>query len=55
MATQDSGALRFDADWDAGDMGCGELILELRTRMRGLRPGQSLHLIATIPALSISL
>jgi len=38
-----------DADWDAGDMGCGELILELRTRVRAMRPGQVLRLVARDP------
>jgi tRNA 2-thiouridine synthesizing protein A len=40
---------RADADWDAGDMGCGELILELRARMNALRPGQMLRLVARDP------
>ncbi len=30
-------------------MGCGELLLELRTRMGGLRPGQVFELIAHDP------
>lgn len=32
--------------WDAGDMGCGELIVLLLARMRRLPPGGMLHLIA---------
>lgn len=36
-------------DWDAGDMGCGELILGLRLRMRRLRAGEVLHVIALDP------
>ena len=32
--------------WDAGDLGCGELVLELRLRMASMRPGQVLRLIA---------
>jgi tRNA 2-thiouridine synthesizing protein A len=35
--------------WDAGEMGCGELILELRVRMRELRPGEVLKLCARDP------
>jgi tRNA 2-thiouridine synthesizing protein A len=35
--------------WDAGDMGCGELVLELRLRMKTLQPGEQLHLIARDP------
>jgi hypothetical protein len=34
--------IHIDAERNAGDMGCGELILELRTRMRALRPGRLL-------------
>lgn len=36
-------------DWDAGDMGCGELVLELRFRMDALAPGQVIRLRATDP------
>lgn len=35
-----------DSSWDAGDMGCGELVLELRLRLRAM-PGQVLKLTAT--------
>ncbi len=31
--------------WDAGDLGCGELVIELRQRIRKLEPGQIFHLI----------
>jgi tRNA 2-thiouridine synthesizing protein A len=37
------------AEWDAGDMGCGELVIELRSRLDGLRPGQIMKLIARDP------
>jgi tRNA 2-thiouridine synthesizing protein A len=37
------------AEWDAGDMGCGELLLELRTRLDTLRPGQVMKLTARDP------
>jgi tRNA 2-thiouridine synthesizing protein A len=33
--------------WDAGGMGCGELVLLLMLRLRGLAPGQVLELTAT--------
>ncbi len=36
-------------EWDAGDMGCGELVLQLRTRMRALGPGAVLRLVALDP------
>jgi len=32
--------------WDAGEMGCGELLIELAGRMKALRPGQVLELRA---------
>jgi tRNA 2-thiouridine synthesizing protein A len=35
-----------DDTWDAGDMGCGELVLALRIRLRTM-PGRTLKLIAT--------
>lgn len=38
-----------DATWDAGDLGCGELVLELRCRLEAMRPGQLLTLIARDP------
>jgi tRNA 2-thiouridine synthesizing protein A len=43
------GRIEADALWDAGDMGCGELVLELRTRIAQLKPGQVLKLIARDP------
>ena len=38
-----------DAEWDAGDMGCGDLVLELRARMEPLAPGRVLKLTARDP------
>jgi tRNA 2-thiouridine synthesizing protein A len=38
-----------DSAWDAGDMGCGELVLELRLRLKPMRPGQLLKLTARDP------
>ena len=43
------GRFEADAEWDAGDLGCGELVLELRTRIAQLRLGQVLKLIARDP------
>ena len=37
------------AAWDAGDLGCGELLLALRTRVRELAPGAVLKLSTTDP------
>ena len=38
-----------DPEWDAGDLGCGELVLELRTRLSAMGPGQVLRLTARDP------
>ncbi len=37
------------AEWDAGDMGCGDLVLELRNRMKEMPSGQIMRLLATNP------
>jgi len=41
--------LRIIDEWDAGDLGCGDLVLELRLRMDAMRPGQVLTLTARDP------
>ncbi|MCI0651082.1 MAG: sulfurtransferase TusA family protein [Planctomycetes bacterium] len=38
-----------DATWDAGDMSCGDLVLELRLRLRALPPGAILAVTARDP------
>ncbi|HEU5197539.1 MAG TPA: sulfurtransferase TusA family protein [Methylomirabilota bacterium] len=38
-----------DAEWNAGDLGCGELVLELRGRLHAMQPGQVLRLEARDP------
>ena len=40
------------AQWDAGELGCGELVLELRFRLSTLRPGDLFRLIALDPGAS---
>ena len=40
-------ATTADAEWDAGDLGCGELVLELRGRMLELAANGVLRLTAT--------
>jgi tRNA 2-thiouridine synthesizing protein A len=35
-----------DSTWDAGALGCGELLLQLRGRVEALAPGQQLRLVA---------
>lgn len=37
---------RAAAAWDAGEMGCGELVLELRLRLADLAPGEVFSLVA---------
>jgi len=39
-------AVDVDVEWDAGDLGCGELVLELRMRLEAMRSGHVLRLIA---------
>jgi tRNA 2-thiouridine synthesizing protein A len=38
-----------DAEWDAGDMGCGELVLALRMRMHNLPFGGLIKVTALDP------
>jgi tRNA 2-thiouridine synthesizing protein A len=40
---------RADAEWNAGDLGCGDLVLALRGRMEALAPRQILKLTALDP------
>jgi tRNA 2-thiouridine synthesizing protein A len=37
----------YDSEWDAGGMGCGDLVLELRIRIQSLKSGHVLKLTAT--------
>ena len=39
-------AIRIADEWDAGDMGCGEVIILLRMRMQRLGPGDVFKLTA---------
>jgi tRNA 2-thiouridine synthesizing protein A len=41
--------LRADEFFDAGDMGCGDLVLELRFRLKAMRPGSVLDILAKDP------
>jgi tRNA 2-thiouridine synthesizing protein A len=36
-----------DAEWDAGDLGCGDLVLQLMIRMTAMAPGRMLRLVAS--------
>jgi tRNA 2-thiouridine synthesizing protein A len=35
-----------DAEWDAGAMACGDLVLELRVRLQSIKPGEVLKVVA---------
>ena len=37
---------QIDLVWEAGDLACGDLILQLRGRMETMRPGEVLRLVA---------
>lgn len=41
--------LHIDSEWDAGDMGCGDLVLELRIRLQAMSSGQILKVVARDP------
>lgn len=41
--------LRFDEAWDAGDLGCGELVLELKRRLDRMEPDRVIKVIALDP------
>jgi tRNA 2-thiouridine synthesizing protein A len=43
--------IRADAEWDAGDLGCGQLVLDLRNRLKAM-PGDVLKVIALDPGAS---
>jgi tRNA 2-thiouridine synthesizing protein A len=42
-------AIRPDEAWDAGELGCGELVIVLFLRLRALPPGARFLLTATDP------
>lgn len=44
-----SSPLSADTEWDAGDMACGELLLDLRLRLESMQAGKILKLIARDP------
>ena len=41
--------MAIDREWDAGDMGCGDLLVELRSQLAALGPGRTLKVIARDP------
>lgn len=50
-----AGSISADAEWDAGDLACGDLVLELLKKMKALPPGAVLKLTATDPAARIDI
>lgn len=45
----------LDAEYDAGETGCGELLMELFLRMRHLAPGGAIRVTARDPAAPIEM
>ena len=41
--------MKADAEWNAGDLGCGELVFELKIRMAALPPKSILKVTAEDP------
>jgi len=41
--------------WDAGEMGCAQLIVELRRRLVAMEPGAKLEVIAQSPGAPVDL
>lgn len=37
------------AEWNAGNMGCGQLVFELSRRMKGMKPGETIEITASDP------
>ena len=46
-SSPDASTLHFDQSWDAGDLGCGELVIHLRFRLKAMEPGQVMRVHAT--------
>jgi tRNA 2-thiouridine synthesizing protein A len=44
-----SASIDTDDTWDAGDLGCGELVLELKMRLDRMEPGRLMKLVALDP------
>ena len=42
-------------EWDAGHMGCGEILLLLRRRMQALSPGEAFKLTARDPGAPVDM
>lgn len=49
-----SSSLKHDLEWNAGELGCGDLVLELRKQV-GRIPGRVLKLVALDPGAAVDL
>lgn len=49
IGPQAFGGMRMEESWDAGEMGCGRLVIELRRRVDALGPGDRLRVSARDP------
>lgn len=43
------------ARWDAGEMGCGQLVFELSRRVNQMNPGETLEVVAHDPGARVDL
>jgi tRNA 2-thiouridine synthesizing protein A len=41
--------------WEAGEIGCGQLVVELRLRLNRMKPGDRLEVIANDPGAPVDL
>ena len=42
-----SGAIAVEERWDAGEIGCGQLVFELHTRLNRMKAGERLEVITS--------
>jgi tRNA 2-thiouridine synthesizing protein A len=47
MSDASDAPIAFQQEWDAGDLGCGELVIELRFRLKAMQPGEVIRVHAT--------
>jgi len=50
LDTLPSGSRLTTTDWDAGDLGCGDLVMQLRMRLKSMTAGSVIRVTATDPA-----
>jgi tRNA 2-thiouridine synthesizing protein A len=47
MSPDATAPVPFQQEWDAGDLGCGELVIELRFKLKAMKPGEVIRVRAT--------